>query len=149
MSGLAEVEGVSIPRASQELRRLQSRGIVGVTRVGRTVEYEPTADPLVYSAAPLLQAMKATFKKVPPSEDEQIAGWAKGMSHPKRIAAVKLLRVECLPLHYLQGKLGMKGPTLLYHLSFLKRTGWVDVRCRIWRLSVRRLPLTICMLKLM
>ena len=58
VSDLAAAEGISLGRASQELRRLQSRGLVRVERILRYVRYYPESDPLVASAKPILEAMK-------------------------------------------------------------------------------------------
>jgi len=149
VSRLALVEKISIPRASQELRRLQSRGIVGVKRVGRFVQYYPVSDPLVYSAAPILRAMKGTFKQFSKTTDEQIAWKAHGLSHPKRIAIVQVLRQGAMPLSRMQISLQTSGQTLLHHLGFLKEGGWVEKNGRIWRWVASDMPLAKCLLKLL
>ena len=55
---LTEALGLSETRASQELRRLQSRGLVQVAREGRWVRYRPVTVPKVPSAKPLLAAAR-------------------------------------------------------------------------------------------
>ena len=46
VSELVAAEKIDLARASQELRRLQARGIVDVEREGRRVRYFPEPDPL-------------------------------------------------------------------------------------------------------
>ena len=65
VSRLAEETGIGLSRASQELRRLQSRGLVQTVRKGSFVHYLPDPDPQVPDAKPLLLAMKATFALAP------------------------------------------------------------------------------------
>ena len=64
VSRLAEEAGIGLSRASQELRRLQSRGLLRATRTGSFVHYRPEPDPQVPDAKPLLLAMKTLFTAV-------------------------------------------------------------------------------------
>lgn len=149
VSQLAKAENISIPRASQELRRLQSRGLVGVERPGRHVRYFPESDPLVSSAKPILRAMQETCAQNPRSEDGRIAKLAHGLSHEKRMAVVRALRTGPLRFDGLQAELGMSHQTLRHHLKFLEAGGWVERAGKAWRLCPGDDPLAKCLLKML
>ena len=149
VSQLAKAENISIPRASQELRRLQSRGLVGVERSGRHVRYFPQSDPLVSSAKPILRAMRETCARNPASRDGQIARLAHGLSHEKRIAVVRALRSGPQRFDGLQAELGVSRQTLRHHLKFLEAGGWVERDEKSWRLAPGDAPLAKCLLKML
>ena len=149
VSGLAKGEKISLARASQELRRLQSRGLVGVERTGKFVRYYPEADPLVSSAKPLLRAMQEACGRYSASKDGQTAALAKGVSHEKRIALVKVLSEGAMSVAELQTRLGMPAQTVWHHLRFLSAGGWVEHRGRKWALAALGHPLATSLLKLM
>ena len=91
VSMLAEASNLSHPRTSQELRRLQSRGLVQAVRSGRWVCYRPVPDPQVPSAKPLLAAMKAALARNSPEADAQTIRVAKAYSHQRRLDIVREL----------------------------------------------------------
>lgn len=149
VSTLAQAERISRPRASQELRRLQSRGLVRVERLWRYVRYYPESDPLVSSAEPLLQAMRATFRQIPPERDGEIAKTAMGLSHGKRIAIVRIVREGPIDSHGLAAQLRIHVETVRHHLNFLEDGGWVQRTGKIWALRASDLPLAKCLMKLL
>ena len=149
VSTLAQAEEISRPRASQELRRLQSRGLVRVERPWRYVCYYPESDPLVSSAEPLLQAMRATFRQIPPERDDEIAKTAMGLSHDKRIAIVRALREGPLDSHVLAVKLRIHFETVRHHVGFLEEGGWVERLEKTWTLRATDSPLAKCLIKLL
>jgi DNA-binding transcriptional ArsR family regulator len=147
VSELAAAEKISRPRASQELRRLQSRGLVGVERMGRYVRYYPKSDPLVSSARPILTALQKTCAQSPSVRDVQMARMARGLSHPKRMDIVCALRRRPLDFQGLCNCLQMPGATLCHHLAFLDEGGWVVRSGRQWKLVAINSPLAKCLLK--
>ena len=149
VSDLAKAEKISKPRASQELRRLQSRGLVQVERRGRYVRYYPESDPLVSSAKPLLQAMRATFRQIPPEMNDQVAKTAMGLSHAKRMAVVRVLREGPRDIHELAATLRMPVETVRHHMDFLKDGGWVECTATVWKLAAIDSPLAKCLMKLL
>jgi DNA-binding transcriptional ArsR family regulator len=149
VSHLAKAERISLPRASQELRRLQSRGLVAVERPGRCVLYYPEADPLVASAKPILRAMQEMFSRMPASKDAQTARLAQGLAHEKRIALVRLLRKEDQSLHELLVRSGLSAQGFHHHLKFLEEGGWVERSGKKLRLAVHDVPLAKALLKLL
>jgi DNA-binding transcriptional ArsR family regulator len=93
VSDLALAVGISLPRASQELRRLQSRGLIQAVRVGKRVRYQPIPDPEVPSAALLLAATEPVFRRFSDVSASRFVEVASAFSHPRRIAiAQELLR---------------------------------------------------------
>lgn len=149
VSELAKAEKVSRPRASQELRRLQSRGLVRVERSGRYARYYPESDPLVSSAQPLLRAMGETFGRMKPETGEQIAKMAMGLSHAKRMDIVRALRAGPLDIRGLAAKLRMPVETLRHHLGFLENGGWVECAETTWKLAANDSPLAKCLMNLL
>lgn len=149
VSELAKAERLSWPRASQELRRLQSRGLVQVERTGRYVRYYPEADPLVSSAKPLLRAVQEVCSRFPPAEDEGIAKMAKGLSHAKRLEIVRVLSQDPLGFPALRARTRLPNATLWRHLGILEEAGWIRHAGRTWKLAANEAPLAKCLLKLL
>ena len=119
ISDLAEHLDLSMPRASQELRRLQSRGLIQASRSGMTVIYHPTPDPLVSTAAPLLHAMKETFLRSHGSEDDSTVRIAVGFSHTRRLLILRLLQIGPMDTQTLENLSGMSRDALNRHLKKL------------------------------
>lgn len=149
VSALAKAERISLGRASQELRRLQSRGIVGVERTGRYVRYYPEPDPEVSSASPVLLALRVTCTRFGASADDRTARLAAGVSHEKRLALVRTLQAGPLGVHEMRAALGIPVSTLWHHLRFLETGGWVERERGKWKLAPNDHPLAKCLLKLM
>lgn len=91
VSELARAVGIGLSDASQELRRIQSRGLLQTERKGTRLIYRLGADPQVPSAAPLLKALVAALSSQPPGRDAAMAPIATGLAHPRRIALVVAL----------------------------------------------------------
>ena len=149
VSALAKAEEISLARASQELRRLQSRGLVGVERSGRFVRYYPEADPLVSSAKPLLRAMQEACARYPAAGDRRSTLLAKGVSHAKRMALVQALRAGPLEFGEMQARLDLPEQTLRHHVRFLAEGGWVERQEGKWGLVPGEHPLAMALMKLM
>lgn len=149
VSQLADAEAISWPRASQELRRLQSRGLVTVERVGRWVRYYPETDPLVSSAKPILRAMRETFARVSPAQSERVAAVAQGLGHPRRLDILRALRGAPVNLAELESTLAIPAASLWHHLEFMRAGEWVRLQDEEWRLKEPSLPLAQCLLRLL
>ena len=145
---LAASEKIDLARASQELRRLQARGIVSVEREGRYVRYYPEADPLVSSAKPILRALQEACAKWSPTSDETTARLAQGLAHTRRIAVVQALRDGPRPFGNLQAAVQFPGQTLWHHLRILEAGGWAERERGRWKLARNGHPLAACLLKL-
>jgi DNA-binding transcriptional ArsR family regulator len=126
VSDLAAQMKLSLPRASQELRRLQSRGLVQAVRQGLHVQYRPVPDRLVSTARPLLQAMQDAFRRFTPSEDAQTLRIAFAFSHARRLAIVRLLINGPMNVSTLEDIAGMSRNTLNRHLRRLRKSGLIQ-----------------------
>ena len=149
VSDLAEAMGLSRSRASQELRRLQSRGIVQASRDGAWLRYRPVPDPLVSSAKPILAAMEETFLRFPEEEEERTVRVARAFSHARRLAIVQELRRGARSAAELQQAPGMSEMAVYRHLGLLQDGGVVRRKGKTWWLEPWGHPLTLCLMELL
>lgn len=145
---LAEIEELSVSRASQELRRLQSRGLLRAERTGAWVRYRPLPDPQVPSARPILQAVGEMYSRFPAAADEQILATAAGLSHARRIDLVRALRAGPADIAELCLRVPMPSISLWRHLRELEAGGWAERDGRRWKLAANDSPLAKCLLSL-
>ena len=146
VSELAAAMELSRPRASQELRRIQARGLVQVVRSGRFVMYRPVPDPKVRSAKPLLAAMKSALTT---SSQEETIRVARAFGHDRRLSVVRALMNGPKKATELQVKTGISALALYRHLRTLKEGGVVQAGKRGWILAPNPHPLTKCMVGLL
>ena len=149
VTGLAGQLDISIPRASQELRRLQSRGLVQASRRNRNVVYRPVADSLVSSAPPLLAAMQETFGRFPEDRDDDILRAARGLSHARRLVLMRLLQVGALDENTLADLSGITDAALHRHLRILETAGMAERRDGMWQAASPSHPLARALLNLL
>lgn len=142
---LAEEAEIHLSRASQELRRLQSRGLLGVKRQGSFVRYLPEPDPQVPSAYPLLLAMKAAFALGGSAQDKEIGLLATALSHPRRLLIYRELLDGPRTIPMLREKLCISFDALFRHLQILKQGGLVRQKDRIYRTTRNSHPLAQCL----
>ena len=91
VSALGNRAAVKESAASQEFRRIQSRGLLQAERRGVRTFYRLAADPQVASAAPLLKALQTAFAALPAERDAEMAAMAAGLAHERRIRIVQAL----------------------------------------------------------
>ena len=149
VSSLARAVHVGLSDASQELRRLQSRGLLQVDRMGRFTVYRLGADPQVPSAAPLLKALKAVLATSTPEQDASIIQIAIGLAHTRRIAiAQTLIRSPCT-FPSLTSTLRIPQNALSRHVGALLRSGLVRREGRFLFFSPPRHPLAQALARLL
>lgn len=148
VSELADAMKLSLPRASQELRRLQSRGLIQASRAGRRVRYRAAPDPQVPSAAPILSALRNVFQRHTTSADETTQRTAAAFSHTRRIAVVRQLLRAPLSGPALSAATDIPAQSLARHLRLLQKLGFVTRRRQVYRFSAGRHPLAQCMARL-
>jgi DNA-binding transcriptional ArsR family regulator len=150
VSDLAAAEGISLGRASQELRRLQSRGLVRVERILRYVRYYPESDPLVASAKPILEAMKRVVESSNRNAMDLAQKYALGLTHPRREGIIRLLKNGPLGDSELKAQSRMGFQSFWHHMSLLRETGWIEMEKseRRWQLKPGKSPLATCLLEL-
>mgnify|MGYP003618402685 FL=1 len=143
VSALAQHAGISLPRASQELRRLQSRGLLQAVRRGLHVQYRPVADRLVPTARPLLQAMQESFQRQP--DNAAIVPIAVAFSHERRLALVQLLLRGPWNVAELGQAVGMSRNTLNRHLRCLRAAQLIRKTGKMIVLAEADHPLARCL----
>ena len=146
VSGLAHSLKISLPRASQELRRLQSRGLIQAVATGLHVRYRPVPDPLVATAAPLVQAMRAAFQRQPPPADEETSRIATGFSHVRRLALARLLLIGPMNTQTLEELSGLSRNVLNRHLRRMRDAGVVRRLGQMNAIADHPHPLAQCLL---
>lgn len=126
VTGLAAQLNLSLPRASQELRRLQSRGLIQAGRSKMNVLYRPVPDRLVSTAAPLLQTMQEIFRDFPPTDDDAAIRIAKAFSHVRRLVILRRLLPGPATTLALEETSGMSRDALNRHLLTLGAAGLIQ-----------------------
>ena len=148
VSQLAERLEIGISDASQELRRLQSRGLLRRSCQGISVVYLPIPDPQVPSATPLLQALKEAFASEKES-DESIIRVAKALGHERRISIVRALLQGPQSRQELSALSNTQLVTLKKHLKWLVDGGIVTRASKKYSLHASPGPLLVAWLKLL
>ena len=124
VSALGQSVGVHQPAASQELRRIQSRGLLQSIRRGPAVMYRLLADPQVPTAAPLLKAIQAALAGFPPEKDGLMCTIAAGLAHERRIQIARALMQGPRPAAELQFHVGIPSRPFWLHLRKLTAAGF-------------------------
>jgi len=146
VTDLARPAGLSHPRASQELRRLQARGLVQAVREGRFVTYRPVPDPKVPSAKPILAAAKVALAKRPMEENIRVA---QAFGHDRRLRIVRELMKGARGATELAVAAGMPEMALFRHLRVLKEGDVVRQTKMGWELTNTTHPLAKGMMGLL
>ena len=142
---LGNLENLTGTRASQELRRLQARGLVRAERDGRYVFYRPSPDPKVPSARPILEAAKLALDNHPDDETARLA-WAFG--NQRRLDILHALQTGSCDYETLNTRVAMPIATMFRHMQILASNGLVVRQDKIWKLTKAAHPLAKTMLKL-
>ncbi len=148
VSEMACAAGIGESDASQELRRLQSRGLLQRQAIGAKVLYRPGADPQVSSAAPLLAALRKSMA-LPPEQDEELICIAKGLSHERRIHLARLLMQGNQTFSNLFLQANLNPAALRRHLVPLREGGWLQRQGRRFVFAPPPHPLARALYKLL
>ena len=149
VSQLAELLAIGISDASQELRRLQSRGLLKRSCQGAAVVYLPIPDPQVPSAAPLLKALQAAWNGTPPGEIDEVARQAMGLACERRVAIVRALAQQPRSAGDLANLVRTGPDNLKKHLRILRESGWVAKQNKAFVLCPATHPVQAALLKLL
>lgn len=122
---LGTAVGIKRSDASQELRRIQSRGLLRSRRQGVPLVYRMETDPLVPSAAPLLKALQSTFSNRPAKQDPYICAMARGLASERRIAIAQMLLSAPQSPVALRIHLNCSAPALAKNVRTLILSGFV------------------------
>ena len=146
---LAQAVDIGLSDASQELRRIQSRGLLQPEHRGAALVYRLGADPQVASAAPLLKALKATFASPATDSATTIQAIANSFGHPKRIAILKSLMQAPKSVYGLHNEIRTAYGNLQRHLQILLDSGLVCRKDRQLHFIAPIHPLARALLKLL
>jgi DNA-binding transcriptional ArsR family regulator len=138
---LARLTGLPVAVASQELRRLQSRGLLQARRSGRDVGYRFEADLSVQDAVRLVPALRDGFRRDAKGFPARCFRLATGFTHVRRIDIVRSLAAGACAFDGLSRRTGIQKSALARHLAKLVRRGLVDRTRGLYRLPVKPMGL--------
>ncbi|MDD3440087.1 MAG: winged helix-turn-helix domain-containing protein [Kiritimatiellae bacterium] len=149
IAALAKAVGISQPYASQEMRRIQSRGFLRPVHQGASLIYQPAPDPQVASAAPLLKAVLAAMEAQSAPHDADISRIAAGLSHERRIALVRSLLQSSKTTAQLRAEIPMAPCSFDLHLRTLIASGFVQRQNRTLSFQVPNHPVAKALARLL
>lgn len=145
---LGKAVGIKRSDASQELRRIQSRGILSSKRRGVHLIYSMKPDPQVPSAAPILHAIQSSLRTIPAKRDLEICVIATNLSNERRIQIVRELLHGPMPLNQIQLQTGIPEVSLAKHLHVLRSSGFIRKAENEYRLLAPRHPLAQALIRM-
>ena len=148
VSELGRVVGLREPATSQELRRIQSRGLLQATRRGRYLIYQMAADPQVVSAAPILKAIRESLATLPPERDIEMVNIGNALAHERRIRLIRQLLQQPLPLGELLMNSRIPIRPFYLHLQTLQAGGFIVILERQVQLITPPHPLAKALIRL-
>ena len=140
VSTVAERMSLSVPTASQYLRALEARGLLTCRRVGRRVEYRPSAETSEGAGQEIVKALRLVFRrKAQPIEATFKV--ATGFTHPRRIKVFRALTKGPDSFANLQAVTDMPARALSRHLAKLEARGFVKNEMALYVAAIQRHPL--------
>ena len=140
VSAVAERMSLSMPTASQYLRALEARGLLSCRRVGRRVEYRPSAGTGEGAAGEIVKALRLVFRRRAQRRIEAIFKLATGFTHPRRIEVFRALKNGADSLAKLQAATNMPARALSRHLAKLEARGFVKNEMALCVATIQRHP---------
>jgi DNA-binding transcriptional ArsR family regulator len=139
VSAVAERMSLSMPAASQYLRALEARGLLTCRRVGRRVEYRPSAGTGEGAAEEIVKALRLAFRRTA-RPIEAIFKLATGFTHPRRIEVFRALTNGGDSFAKLQAATNMPARALSRHLAKLEARGFVKDEGTLYVATIHRHP---------
>ena len=140
VSQLAADVSMGVSDASQQLRRLQSRGLLKRTCQDLEVIFRPIPDPQVPTAKPLLMTLQRILAQTTTDLD-RLAFIAKGLACERRIAIVRVLRTSSLTQAQIDFHVDARRNTVQRHLNILIEGGWISLSGQAYSLRKLKNPL--------
>jgi DNA-binding transcriptional ArsR family regulator len=140
VSVVAERMSLSAPTASQYLRALEARGLLTCRRVGRRVEYRPSAGTSEGAAQEIVKALRLVFRRRA-QPIEATFKLATGFTHPRRIMVFRALTNGADSFANLQAVTDMPARALSRHLAKLEARGFVKKEMALYVATIHRHPL--------
>lgn len=139
VSAVAERMSLSMPAASQYLRALEARGLLTCRRVGRCVEYRPSAGTSEGTAEELVKALRLVFRRRA-QPIEAIFKLATGFTHPRRIEVFRALTNGAHSFAKLQAATNFPARAVSRHLAKLEARGFVKNEMALYVAALQRHP---------
>jgi len=139
VSAVAERMNLSMPAASQYLRALEARGLLTCRRVGRRVEYRPSAGTREGAAEEIVKALRLVFR-VRTQPIEAIFKLATGFTHPRRVGVFRALTNGADSFAKLQTATKIPARALSRHLAKLEARGFVTNAMGLYAIPFPRHP---------
>jgi DNA-binding IclR family transcriptional regulator len=149
VADLGKAVDVKRSDASQELRRIQSRGLLKSQRMGRPLIYRMEADPQVSSAAPLLKAIRTALASYPPERDPEMCIIANGLAHEHRIGLARALLAGPRTMADMHAGLSLSAFGLAQHVQTLVESGFATRKSHLIYFRVPPHPLARALAKLL
>ncbi len=146
---LANAVGIGTSDASQELRRIQSRGLLKAEHRHTNLIYHFRADPQVTSARPLLQALRTALATKIPDANERICDIANSLGHVRRIKILKALMKKSKTAYSLQKEIQISQSCIRRHLQPLLKCGLVKHDKKLIHYVPPRHPLAKALIRLL
>ncbi len=131
VSEVAARLSLSMPLTSQNLRALESRGLLTVKRQHRYVRYRLAGGTTTAGAAALMPALRKVLRRER-SPVEAVFSLATAFTHPRRLEMYRALAQGPLTLEQLQSATRIPPPALLRHLKKLETRGFVTCHADHW-----------------
>ena len=139
VSAVAERMSLSMPAASQYLRALEARGLLTCRRVGRRVEYRPSAGMGDGAAQEIVKALRLVFRRRA-QPIEAIFKLATGFTHPRRVEIFRALANGADSFAKLQAATNMPARALSRHLAKMEARGFVKNEIALCVATIQRHP---------
>ena len=139
VSAVAERMRLSMPAASQYLRALEARGLLTCRRVGRRVEYRPSAGTRGGAAEEIVKGLRLVFRRRA-QPIEAIFKLATGFTHPRRIEVFRALTSGGDSFAKLQAATNTPVRALSRHLAKLEARGFVKREGTLYVATIHRHP---------
>ena len=123
VSAIAESLNLSMPAASQYLRALEARGLLICCRVGRRVEYRPSAGTRG-AGEEIVKSLRRVFRQRP-EPIETIFKLSTAFTHPRRVELFRALMNGADSIAKLEAATKMPPRALSRHLAKLEARGFV------------------------
>jgi DNA-binding transcriptional ArsR family regulator len=124
VTALAARVGVTTEEASMNLRALNARGLITARRKSRWVLYQAIPNPAVRGSGLLLKAVLPLLKGGAAGR-RTIIRLATALTHPRRVALVRLLAVKPSPIEDLRKAARMSRQAWIRHAKKLRDRGLI------------------------
>ena len=134
VSAVAEHMSLSMPAASQYLRALEARGLLTCRRVGRRVEYRPSAGASEGAAGEIVRALRLVFRRRA-QPIKAIFKLATAFTHPRRIEVFRAVTNGADSFAKLQAATNVPVRALSRHLAKLEARGFVKSEMELYAVT--------------